>query len=279
VAAALLCAGALVSSPRVVVGQGEGAATLRTVALDARLAADHGVRVGDTVRLSATPDGPGRAVIVGALLARGADPSEVARSEYRARLHLTQLQDLLAYGDRVDRFAVATPEGPALDSAVARINAAAFGFRAHRSRDVAVETSATFAVLTRFQRAIGLITIVASATFLLCIMLLKVEERRRDVAALRMLGLSRRTVVGAVVVEATVVALVGSALGAGLGAVISRVVNGHYQSVYRTPLVFSLVTPGTVALAVGLSVVIGVLAGLLASLRLVRRRPLSLLGR
>ena len=39
------------------------------------------------------------------------------------------------------------------------------------------------------------ITIVASAIFLLCIMLLKVDERRRDVAALRLIGCSERTIV------------------------------------------------------------------------------------
>jgi len=257
----------------------QGQAPLRHVALDARLAADQGVAIGDTVFLGAHPESLTVRAVVGALVARRADPSEVARAEYRARLHLTQLQEVLVYGDRVDRFAVRTPPGGSIDSAVARINAAAFGFRAHRSSDVAVETSATFAVLSRFQRAIGGITIVASATFLVCIMLLKVDERRRDVAALRMLGISRRTVVSAVVLEATLVALVGSALGAGLGKLISLVVNYHYQALYRTPLTFSLVTPQTVAVAVLLSVVIGVLAGFVASLRLVRQHPVALLGR
>ena len=76
------------------------------------------------------------------------------------------------------------------DSAIARINDAAFGFQAYRSRDIAVETSRTFLVVSRFHRAIGVITIIASAVFLLCIMLLKVDERRRDVAALRLMGIS-----------------------------------------------------------------------------------------
>ncbi len=252
---------------------------LRGIALDARLAADHGVTLGDTVLLGAHPESLQVRAVVRAFVARGADPSEVARAEYRGRLHLTQLQSLIGYGDRVDRFAVATPRGAVLDTAVARINSAAFGFRAHRSADVAVETSATFAVLSRFQRAIGGITIVASATFLVCIMLLKVDERRRDVAALRMVGISRRTVVAAVVLEATLVALLGSALGAGLGALISAVVNRHYQAVYRTPLMFSLVTPSTLAVAVLVSVLVGITAGLVASLRLVRQHPLALLGR
>ena len=55
--------------------------------------------------------------------------------------------------------------------------------------------------------------------------------------------------------------------------------NAYYQGVYATPLVFSLVTPDIVLLAVGLSVVLGIAAGWLAALRLVRARPLALLGR
>ena len=121
-------------------------------------------------------------------------------------MHLDELQHLIGYGDRVDRFAVATRGNAAADSAVRAINAAAFGFHAYRSRDIAVETSRDFLVVSRFHRAIGVITIVASAIFLLCIMLLKVDERRRDVAALRLMGISRRSIMLTVMVEAALVA-------------------------------------------------------------------------
>ncbi|MGQ0712723.1 MAG: ABC transporter permease [Gemmatimonadaceae bacterium] len=253
--------------------------TTRTIAIDERLAADAGLRVGDRVVVAAAPGGSGDTVIVGAIVARRADPSEIARDEYRVRLHLDHLQTLLGYGDRVDRFAVATRGDAATDRAASAINDAAFGFRAHRSRDVAVETSHTFRVVSRFHRAIGVITVVASAIFLLCILLLKVDERRRDVAALRLLGISRRTVLGAVVLEASFVALVGSIVGTGIGALASAIVNGYYQAHYRTPLRFSIVTPELVMFAALLSITLGIAAGALAALRLVRAHPLALLGR
>jgi len=251
---------------------------LRSIVVDARLVADGVVRLGDTVEVSATPDRPGERVLIGAVMARPADPSEVARAEYRIRLHLDQLQSLTGSGDRVDRFAVAVKPGK-LDSAVAAINARSFGFRAHRSRDVAVETSRTFAVVARFNRAIGVITIAASAVFLLCIMLLKVEERRRDVAALRLVGISRRTVTRALLLEASFLAVAGSVAGVGFGYACSALINWHYRGVYRTPLAFSLVTPGTVGMAVVLSLALGIGAGALAAHRLVRVPPLSLFGR
>jgi putative ABC transport system permease protein len=258
---------------------GRQAVAPRGIAIDARLATDFGLHVGDLARVAATPGAAGDTVRIAAIIARRADPSEVARQEYRVRLHLDQLQQLLSLDDRVDRFAVGTRNGVAPDSAVARINHVAFGFRAHQSRDVAVGSSRTFRVVERFHRAIGIITVVASAVFLLCLLLLTVEERRRDIAALRLMGVSRLTVVRSVVIEAAFVSLLGSALGAIIGWITSIAVNAHYQAVYRTPLTFALLTPGIFAFATGLSLLLGVVAGGLAAWRLVRTPPLSLLGR
>ena len=252
----------------------------RTIAIDERLAQDARIAIGDRLVVSSKPGAAGGdTVVVSAILRRGADPAEIARSEYQVRLHLDHLQRIAGYGDRVDRFAIATRGDSAITVALRDINAAAFGFEAHRSRDIAVGTSRTFQVVSRFHKAIGVITIVASAIFLLCIMLLKVEERRRDVAALRLMGISARTVVKGVVAEAALLALVGSALGVGIGFAASEFINWYYKGVYRTPLEFSLVTGDIVTFAVVLSLVLGILAGLVASLRLVRTPPLALFGR
>ena len=255
-------------------------ALVRSIAIDERLATDAGLHLGDLVVLASEPGrSGGDTVRVSAIVRRRADPSEVARSEYRIRMHLGQLQELIGYGDRVDRYAIATTGGVAADSALRHINALAFGFHAYPSREIAVETSKTFVVVSRFHRAIGIITIVASATFLLCIMLLKVDERRRDVAAMRLMGISRATVVRTVMLESSFVALLGSLFGVGLGFAVSAFVNAHYQAVYRTPLRFAIVTPGTVTYSVLLSLVLGVGAGALAARRLSRTPPLTLFGR
>ena len=250
------------------------------MAIDERLAADAGLRVGDRVVLAAEPGSvAGDTVRIAAIVKRRADPAEVARSEYRIRMHLDQLQQVIGYGDRVDRFAIETAGGASRDSVLRRINSLAFGFRAYPSREIAVETSKTFLVVSRFHRAIGMITIVASATFLLCMMLLKVDERRRDVAAMRLMGISRATVIRTVMLESSFVALLGSLFGVGLGFVTAAFVNAHYQAVYRTPLKFAIITPGTVAYSVLLSLVLGIGAGALAARRLARTAPLTLFGR
>lgn len=252
----------------------------RTIAIDERLAARAGLRAGDLVTISADPGAAAwDTVRISAIVSRSADPSDVARNEHRVRLHLDHLQSLLSYGDRVDRFAVGTTSPAATAQTIDWVNSVAFGFQAHRSNDIAIETSRTFAVVSRFHRAIGIITIVASAIFLLCIMLLKVEERRRDIAALRLLGISRRSVVRAVVIEASCIALLGSVAGAFMGLLSAWIVNAHYQRVYDTPLRFAVVTPGVLLFAVTLSIVLGIGAGALAALRLARAHPLSLFGR
>lgn len=250
----------------------------RTIAIDSRLAADLRLRVGERVVVAGAPGEAGDTVRIGAIVQRAADPAEIARGEYRIRMHLGQLQDVLGAGDRVDRFAVASRSADP-SAALAEINAAAFGFHAYRSRDIAERSSTTFAVVSRFHRAIGVISVTASAIFLLCIMLLRVDERRRDVAALRLLGISGRTIVRGVVLEAAALAVAGSLAGVGVGALASWVVNTHYQAVYRTPLRFSIVTGDIVLLAVALALVLGIAAGWLAARRLVRVPPLTLFGR
>lgn len=254
-------------------------ADVRSITIDERLAAAAGLSVGDRVLLAPAAGAPGDTVVIAAITRRGADPSEVARSEYRVRLHLDHLQTLTRSGDRVGRFAVLSRDNTDPAAVSAAINEAAFGFRAYPAADVAVETSATFRVVNRFHRAIGIITIVASAIFLLCITLLKVDERRRDVGALRLIGMSRGSVVRAVVLEASLVALIGSLMGAAIGWFASWVVNWYYQGAYATPLRFAMVTPSIVVFAVALSLGLGVIAGLLAAQRLVRRAPLELIGR
>ena len=255
---------------------------LRTIAVDEAFAAAARLGVGDTVSISARPGSEpsaGELAIVGAIYTRSADPSEVARGDYKVRLHLDQLQRISGYGDRVDRFAIATTGSADIGRTLDRVNRQAFGFRAYRSKDIAVETSRTFLVVSRFHRAIGVITIVASSVFLLCIMVLKVEERRRDIAALRLMGISRSSVIQSIVIEAGLVAVLGSVLGVLLGWATSLFVNSHYQALYQTPLEFSILTVPIVAFAVSLSLLLGIAAGLAASWRLVRTPPLALFGR
>ena len=265
---AALCVGAIPARGQVV-----------DVALPRPTAEALGLGVGDTIRLGTSPDSIRRLAVVTAVYEPRPDPSEISRQAYGIRLHLPDLADMLGTGDRVDRFGVGLRPGVPADSATAALNANAFGFRAYSSAVIASQSSRTFLVVSRFHRAIALITIVASAVFLLCIMLLKVEERRLDAAVMRFVGVRRQTIFGALVLEAALVALVGSVVGAGIALVAGAVTNAYYQRFFDTELVFSLITGRILLFGVGLSLGLGLVTGAVAAWRLVRTRPMVLWGR
>ena len=251
------------------------------IAIERRLAEALDLHVGDTVRMGSAPDALRTTARVAAVYEPAADPATVLRQDYRVRLHLPDLAALLDAPDRVDRFGMAARAGRARWTAcVRRLNAAAFGYRAFSSSEIASGSSQTFRVVSRFHRAIAVISIVASAVFLLCIMLLKVEERRLDAAVMRFIGVRRRTIFLALAARG------GDRRRDRLGRrcrrlafLASAATNAYYQRFFDTRLIFSLITPAIVRFSVVLSLVLGLGAGALAAARLVRTRPMVLWGR
>jgi len=249
------------------------------IAVERPLAQELGLEVGDTIRLGSVADSAQQAAVVAAIYEPKPDPAEIAKRERHIRMHLPDLGAALGYPDRVDRFGLTLQPGVSPASAAAVLNRAAFGYRSYSSRSIAAESSQTFLVVSRFHRAIAVITIVASAVFLLCIMLLKVEERRLDAAVMRFVGVRRRTIFGAVLLEAAVVAAFGSVVGTGLAYLAGLATNAYYRRFFDTGLTFSLITTDIVLFSVALSLALGLIAGGLAAWRLVHTPPLVLWGR
>jgi putative ABC transport system permease protein len=240
------------------------------VLIERRLAEAASLSVGDTVSVRTLAGArPPAAFVVEGVFERAADPNRIARNEYEVRFHLPDLEAMLPTRDRVDRFAVALAPGSSPDSVARWIEGLAYGTRAYESAALADESSTTFLVISRFHRAIGVVTVLASGIFLLCVMIIRVDERRRDVRVLRLIGISRSTVFRAVVLEALGIAALGSAAGAALGILIAQGVNAYYASVYDTTLKFALLTPRILLLAGLLGLALGVVAGSLAALRVV----------
>jgi putative ABC transport system permease protein len=255
------------------------AAQVPEVAIERQLAQELNLAVGDTLRLGPTPDSANVLGRIAAIYEPRPDPAEIAKREHHIRMHLPDLAAMLGQPDRVDRLSIGLNPGISSDSAVAALNGTAFGYRAYATRAIAMQSSQTFLVVSRFHRAIAIITIVASAVFLLCIMLLKVEERRLDAAVMRFVGVRRRTIFGALVLEAAVIAALGSLVGTGLAYVAGAATNAYYSRYFDTSLIFSLITPDLVFFSVVLSLALGMLAGAGAAWRLVHTRPLALWGR
>jgi putative ABC transport system permease protein len=247
------------------------------ILVERRLAERLPAAVGDTVHVRALAGDAGtRPFVIAGVFERSGDPSRIARNDLEVRFHLADLEALLPGHDRVDRFAVALAPGSDPDAAARWIEGIALGARAVGSAALADASSATFRVVSRFHDAIGVVTLLASSIFLLCVMVIRVDERRRDMGVLRLIGIGRWTVFRAIVLEAIGVALVGSAAGAVMGIGVAWAVNLHYARVYDTTLRFALVTPRIVWLAALLGLGLGAAAGALAAWRVVRVRPLRL---
>lgn len=263
--------------------------------VERRLAERFSLAVGDTLAL-AGPLSPLRCLaVVAGVYEPEADPSELARERPRVIMHLPDVALLAGREDEVDRFSVRLRTVPADADTVGesglagdelpsgtlrrRLESLLPGTRVLGASAVADRASTTFEVVRRFHRAIGLITITAGGVFLACIMTLKVQERRTQVAALRLVGVSRRTLLAWLMLEAAFVSAAGGAMGVGIGHLASAIINAYYQSAYETTLAFSIVTPDTVRTGLVLAVVLGLVAGGVAALRLLQVDALEEVGR
>lgn len=255
------------------------AGQLPQIAIERRLASELDLSPGDTVHLGPAADSAGFPALVAAVYEPRPDPAEIAKGEWHLRMHLPDLAALLGVPDQVDRISIGLRPGISADSAARGLNRSAYGYRAFSSRALASESSQTFVVVSRFHRAIAIITIVASAVFLLCIMLLKVEERRLDAAVMRFVGVRRRTIFGALLLEALMVAGLGSVVGTGLAYAAGAATNAYYRRFFDTLLTFSLITPDIVIGSIAFSLGLGAAAGALAAWRLIHTPPLALWGR
>jgi ABC-type antimicrobial peptide transport system permease subunit len=136
-----------------------------------------------------------------------------------------------------------------------------------------------FVVLERFHVAISAVTMAGSTAFLLALMVIRAEERRETVGILRLVGISRKTLLSSVAIEGVLVAALGAAFGIVLAYLSEGIVNKLFQTRYDTALVFVRVTPQIALRAVVVAAPLGVIAGVGASWTLLRRNVLSIIRR
>lgn len=237
-----------------------------------------GLSPGDRVRLGTVPDSHCPATIVGTF-EPAPDPATLTRGRPRILLHLPDLAKLSGREDDVDRFTLALGAGEDVEAAARRIEILLPGVQALSADRLAAESSATFAVIQRFHRAIAWITLGATGVFLVCVMTLRIQQRRTPIAALRLAGVSRRTIAGWLLLESTLVAVVGGAAGLLLGLLASGAINRFYQGRYDTALKFSMVGSESLAPALFLAIVLGLGAGTAALAFIFRTDPLREVGR
>jgi len=240
--------------------------------------------VGDVVTLSADPKATaGRPFQIVGVYEPTPDPMRFNVERLEMRMHL---DDVLAFtADEPDRVADDTVSTVNLRlNKAAEAESIASDIAARNPLLVATPTSrlseaATFIVIDRFHVAIAAVTVVGSAAFLLALMVIRAEERRETIGILRLIGVSTRSIVSAVVVEGLMVAIAGAIFGIALAAIAQYGVNRYFQARYDTALVFVRVTPSIALRSVAVAMPVGVVAGAVASWTVLRRRASALVRR
>ncbi len=250
------------------------------VAVSRRTARRLGLRVGDVIEVSADPAmANGRRVRVAAIWNSPEHPADVARGDLLVRLHLPALESLLERRDAVDRIVVRLRDANQVERVRDDLRALGSGYDVYTARELTEHTSQTFVVISRFHRAIGLITILASGIFLVTIMTLKLTEMRREIGALRLIGVGQGTIGLTVMLVAAAVAVIGGLVGIGLGVLLVWGINAYYQPLFETTLRFATITPVTVLFAGCLAGVLSLAAAAVVTVRLLRQSALEQVGR
>jgi putative ABC transport system permease protein len=283
----LACAVALltlVTAARLSPGPSPASGQPATILVARQLAARAHLAVGDVVTLAADPQDLRRAQFrVGGIYEPTPDPMRFTAPRIEARMHLPDLIDLVDDpSDGASRESLTSlnvrltdpADAPAFASEVAARAPGAVARPTMLARD-----DDPFIVLERFHVAISAVTMVGGTAFLLALMVIRAEERREMVGVLRLVGISRKTLLLSVAIEGVLIAALGAVFGIVLALSAEGLVNRVFQARYDTALVFVRVTPSIVIRALVVAAPLGVLAGLGASWTLLRRNVLSIIGR
>lgn len=260
------------------------AADAPAILVSRQLAERAHLAVGDVVAMAVDAQGSRRSQFrVAGVYEPTPDPMRFTTPRIEARMHLPDLMGMIE-----------DPSNPESAEALTAINVRLVNpddARAFGAEVAALVPGATiqptrvarqedpFIVLERFHVAISAVTMIGGTAFLLALMVIRAEERRETIGILRLVGISRRTLLLSIALEGVLIAALGAAFGVLLAVATEGLVNRIFQARYDTALVFVRVTPSIAARAIVVAAPLGVIAGLGASWTLLRRSILSIVGR
>lgn len=249
--------------------------------LSRQLAEARGLAVGDVVTLAVDAGGAGaRRFRIAGLYEPVPDPMKITHDRWGALLHLPDLHTMLEDPDDPHAFDAAgrvnvALADPADAAAFARdLRAKMPGLLAYPSVDPD-DGDNPFVVLEQFHLAIAIVTVLGSTAFLLALMVMRADERKQNVSILRLIGVSRRSILLEVLFEGVLVAIPGAVFGVALAIATQGVINAWCQWRYDTTLVFVRITPEIAAQSIALAIPLGIVAGLVASWASLRRDVLG----
>lgn len=235
----------------------------RRIVVDQRLAGDGGLAEGTLVELALA----GTLGVERRLETRVGGVAEFvysARDEHVVALPLSTLQRLGETGDRI-AFAMvritedADPEavGSAIRARVPRVEAVTVSGLVERAR-------ARLSYFRQLSLILGSVATVVTALLVGTIMAVSINDRYGTIAAMRAIGISRRTLVVSFTTESLVLSALGAALGVGLGVLTAGYLEGVLAGFPGLPgaIRFFVLDAGAVARALAIVLLVGAVAGL-----------------
>jgi len=247
------------------------------VALDKGTADKVGYHVGDEVPIAG--DGPvARYRLVG--IARYGDVSNLAGASV-AVMALTEAQRVLGKGSSFDEIDAQAAPGVTAAALAARVREAlprslTVRTGSQQAESQANDTREGFSFITTILFVFAGVALFVGGFMIFNTFSITVAQRIREFALLRMLGASRRQVLGEVVAEAVVVGLVASAVGLALGLLVAPGLRGLFKLLGADiPSTGTVFEPRTAIVSVLVGTLVTLAAALAPALRATRVTPVA----
>ncbi len=244
--------------------------------ISASLAADLGLKLGDTVSLPTTT-GIVPLTVVGLL------PATAALGNEQIIVNLPEAQTLLDLPGYINVIEAnyGTTDAAARDATTARVQAALGADYTVGALANGTDLLASLKIGQAAMSFFGVAALVMGGFIIFNTFRTVVAERRRDIGMLRAVGASRRTIIGLILAEGLLQGVIGTAIGIVLGYLMAvgllGLITGMMQSLVHITVGAPVITPGLIILTIALGVGVTLLAGLLPALSATRVTPLDAL--
>lgn len=263
----------------------EDAASREVVINDALAEAAHLSR-GDTISFAPTPTESATEFRVVGVFETPFTGTGILGGVHIALFHLGELQRLTGVTERdaatriAVRFDDATRESAAETARiVAALEGARPGYQVVTKESELADARERAAVSAGFYTAIAYVSLTVSALFVASVMVMEVQERRRDLGVLRAIGWSRASVFRSVASQALAFVAIGTLFGIALGYGASELLSGYFRAGYGLDVDFTDFSAGLAVASATQSLVVGLLAAMYPAYRATRVDALDVIRR
>ncbi len=202
-----------------------------------------------------------------------------ARGDVPIALELQDLQRLSGKVDEVSFAMIQVVEGSDPEAVRAALLETATRVEIVTLAGIVAEASERLSYFRQLALILGSVSLIVTSLLVGTIMAVSISERLGTIAALRAIGISRRSIVGGLTAESLILCAVAGALGLGLGIVVSGYLESILSDFPGLPqaVQFFVLRPQSVVLAYALLLVVGGLAGLVPAWNATRMEVATLL--